>query len=199
MIEASAIGSSSSAVTSGTRSKSMCGSRTSSWWLVLRRSATRRAHPDSSNERSEKPIEKLFTFPGVSSAMVAATALESMPPDRKTPIGTSDTSSFRTASFRAARRSAAQASRSGSGACSLTSRSTFHHWRTATDPSSCRQRRTCPGGSFSTPRRIDRGDVTYSSDRYCPTAATSISRGTPGWASIALSSEPKTKSRPRRA
>src|SRR5260370_165568 len=108
MIDASAIGSSSNAVTSGTRSISMCGSRISSWWLVPRRSATMRAQLDSSNEGSEKPIEKLFTLPGVSSAIVAATALESIPPERKTPIGTSATSSLRTASLSAARRLAAQ-------------------------------------------------------------------------------------------
>src|SRR5216683_289008 len=108
MIDASAIGSSRNAVTSGTRSSSMCGSRISSWWLVPRRSATMRAQLDSSNEGSEKPIEKLFTLPGVSSAMVAATALESIPPERKTPIGTSATSSLRTASLRAARRLPAQ-------------------------------------------------------------------------------------------
>ena len=73
--------------------------------------ATVRAYADSSNEGSRKPIEKLLTLPGVSWLIIAATALESMPPDRKTPTGTSLISSFRTDSLSTASRSVALSSR----------------------------------------------------------------------------------------
>ena len=56
-----------------------------------RRSATMRAYADSSKLASSNPIENAFMRPPAATAAVA-TIDESMPPDRKMPTGTSDTS-----------------------------------------------------------------------------------------------------------
>ena len=47
---------------------------------------------------AEKPIEKVFTVPPPTRAIIATTAEESTPPERKAPSGTSETSLSRTAS-----------------------------------------------------------------------------------------------------
>src|SRR5215467_3867112 len=60
--------------------------------------ATIRAYRVSSYSFAEKPIEKVLMVPDPTLAIVATTAEESMPPDRKAPSGTSETRRRRTAS-----------------------------------------------------------------------------------------------------
>ncbi len=94
------------------------GSRISSWWSVPKRSATWRAYGSSSYEAAAapKPIENVVRRPLVTSRMLATTTLESTPPDRNAPRGTSLSSRSRTASRISSRRrwaSSAGASRIG--------------------------------------------------------------------------------------
>src|SRR5712691_6535201 len=128
MIDASPSGSSSSVDRRGMRPSIIAGSRVSSRWSVPRCRATCLAYGASSKERSAKPTEKLFTSPP-SWVIIAVTALESMPPERKTPSGTSLMSSLRTDSRRTPRRRAHSWSRS----IDFPSRSTFssgaQYWR----------------------------------------------------------------------
>src|SRR5438874_353903 len=103
MAEESAKGSSTYRTTAAARSAAL-GSRTSSWCSVSNRCATARAYGRSSCERSApKPTEKVARRPTFSSRMQATITLESTPPLRKTPRGTSASSRARTASRTSAR------------------------------------------------------------------------------------------------
>ena len=105
-MDASANGSSRKSAIVGSSSIITCGVKTSSWWSVPKCSATRRACSDSSKLRSPKPIEKVLTAPaGSASTIIATTELESMPPLRNAPSGTSLTRRRRTASRKRLRNS----------------------------------------------------------------------------------------------
>ena len=67
----------------------MSGRSSNSVWSVPSSFATRRAWGSSLYEFSSKPIEKVFTGRSMMRLMSATTALESMPPLRKAPSGTS--------------------------------------------------------------------------------------------------------------
>src|SRR5439155_41425 len=96
-------GSSTYRTTAAARSAAL-GSRTSSWCSVSNRCATARAYGRSSCERSApKPTEKVARRPTFSSRMQATITLESTPPLRNTPRGTSASSRARTASRTSAR------------------------------------------------------------------------------------------------
>ena len=70
----------------------------SSWWSVPKCSATRRPCSDSSKLRSPKPTVNVFTSrDGIASTIIATTELESIPPLRNAPSGTSLTSRRATA------------------------------------------------------------------------------------------------------
>ncbi len=69
-----------------------------SWCSVANASLTRRANGSSENLASAKPIEKVLTGAALSDAIVATTTLESMPPLRNAPSGTSLIMRPRTAS-----------------------------------------------------------------------------------------------------
>ena len=89
---------------------STSGSRTSSWCSVPKAWATRRASPSSLKAASGNPIENVLTGAPERPAIVATTALESMPPLRNAPRGTSLTMCRRTASRRSARSSSTRES-----------------------------------------------------------------------------------------
>ena len=63
-----------------------------------------------SNDLSSKVIEKVLTRPSAASHAIAVTELESMPPDKSTPSGTSARSRSRTASRKRRRSSSAASS-----------------------------------------------------------------------------------------
>jgi hypothetical protein len=74
-----------------------------------------RAYCDSSYCGSLKPIEQVRIFPAPISRIIATTALESMPPERNAPSGTSETRRLRTASRSRSRSSASHVSGEPSG------------------------------------------------------------------------------------
>ena len=86
------------------RSKSS-GSTCSTWWLVPKRRATTSAWADSLKAGSPKEMEQVFTGSLDNPAIMATTAEESTPPDRKAPSGTSEISRISTASRRRSRSS----------------------------------------------------------------------------------------------
>src|ERR1700675_2502354 len=105
------------------------------------------------------------------------TRLESSPPDRNVPHGTSRGIRLRTA--------ASSMARSCSDACCL-------DWGPCDGAGTDQYRsaQTCPsvpstmkwaGGSFRMPRKIERGDGTYSCVRYRESAVQSSSRETARW------------------
>ena len=75
-------------------------STVSAWWAVRYNWATWAACADSSKALSLKAIEQVLTGWSLSPAIIATMALESTPPDRKAPSGTSATRRMRTASRR---------------------------------------------------------------------------------------------------
>jgi hypothetical protein len=87
--EESANGSSKMPTMSCSSAATCLGAISSSSWVEPRRFATRRAHGVSSYVASEKPTEKVRTEAREVSVIRQTTALESIPPDRKAPIGTS--------------------------------------------------------------------------------------------------------------
>jgi len=73
--------------------------RIQKYWDLSFGPGSRRACFDSSNDGSSNPMQKVFTCrAGINSVIIATTALESMPPLRNTPRGTSLMSLRRTAS-----------------------------------------------------------------------------------------------------
>ena len=82
---------------------------------MLRNFATRRAYCDSSNELSANEIENVFTVSDAARTAKAVTKEESMPPESKTPSGTSDTSRMRTESASNSRRRSAASLTLGTG------------------------------------------------------------------------------------
>ena len=86
---------------------------TSSTCRVPKRSATRRAWGSSLNAASRNPIEKVWSGPLVAPAQAATTTLESTPPLRKAPTGTSAIRCSRTASSSLARMASCQSSAEG--------------------------------------------------------------------------------------
>ena len=153
--EESANGSSRWSTTAGT-SSATCGARTSSWWSVSNRAATARAYGSSSYDGvpASKPIENVAIRPEVAARMLATTALESIPPEMKTPRGTSLSSRSRTASRSSSRTRCASSSGAGRAAPAAGGGGSSQYRRTRSRPSS--RTAVWPGGSFATPARIER-------------------------------------------
>ena len=81
----------------------LSGPTSSSWCRVPKRRAAARAWSDSSNGRSAKPTESVSTGRARNRDIVATIALESTPPLRNAPTGTSLTRWRRTVSSRISR------------------------------------------------------------------------------------------------
>ena len=138
--------------------------------------------PTRRSSASSKPIENVFTARTHLPAISATTALESIPPLRNAPSGTS---LIRRTPHRVAR--AARGARSA--LVRRDARSRRRRRRTqvpvALDrrPRRPRQRSTCPAGSLLDAAKIVRGAGTYSSARYASTAPRGRARaGQPGCA-----------------
>ena len=101
-----------------------------------------------------KPTEKVAIRPDVTSRMLATTALESTPPDRKTPSGTSLSRRKRTASRRPARTVAALSSREARGPVVATAAGSCQYRRCVSRPSASLA--VCAGGSFRIESKIER-------------------------------------------
>ena len=110
MMLSSAKGSSQIPGTSRTMASVSAGVTTCSSCRVRRWPATARACPASSHSFAEKPMAKLRTSAPVA-AISAVTRLESMPPERKAPSGTSATMRRATASRSSASSSSTEAVR----------------------------------------------------------------------------------------
>ena len=87
--DGSAIGSSRNHASRGSAFTKSAGSTTSSWWSVPKRAAVIRAARRSSKTGSSNPIVKLAGGSAPASRMRPSTAAESIPPERRTPSGTS--------------------------------------------------------------------------------------------------------------
>ena len=143
------------------------------WCWVPYRSATRCASELSSNERSSNATVNVCTASGDSAAASAASMPESIPPERSTPTGTSETRCARTEPRSRSRSSSAssvvvplRSSDSGAGRASA-NRSML------TLPSS--HARRCPGGSFRHSRKIVSGPGTTLNARNASSASRSTS------------------------
>src|SRR6267142_5162788 len=102
-MDASPSGSSGVDASEGRTSRSAVGVRIRSSCWVAKYRATLRKWTDSSNEGSLKETERLRTLPGAARDMQATIEVESIPPDKKTPRGTSDIRRHLTASSRVCR------------------------------------------------------------------------------------------------
>ena len=83
------IGSSSCQTRLGSSSKNCFGVITISWWSVPNALLTSRAYSNSFASRSRKPTENVLIGSSTIVDIIAAIALESIPPDRNMPNGTS--------------------------------------------------------------------------------------------------------------
>jgi len=106
---------------------------------------------------SSKAMLQVLTGPSDRPAMACTTALESTPPDRKAPSGTSAIMRRRTLSLRRSV-SSAQASASEIGLSSV--KRTSQYSRGAGTGWPRRTVSVCAGGSFSAPLKMVRGSAT---------------------------------------
>ena len=151
--EGSASGSSRCQTATGRRSRNSAAPMRVSWWRVPKAREVEAASGSSSlAQPGSKPIEKVRTGSSLASAMNDSTALESRPPERKQPRGTSLTSRRSTA--RRMSPSTSSAARSSvRGELRAVRR---RHQRRISTPSRVGTIR-CPAGSWRTSRNIVRG------------------------------------------